>query len=89
MIRVRVEGWAAFSLPEGATLLQGCEAAGIPMESACGGFACCNSCRVGVLEGDCGVASAEEEPFLDLPSQRLGCQWQPLGDVTVSLQPGA
>lgn len=90
MILVRVVGYPPLEVDLGETLLEACEAAAIPMESACGGFAACNSCRVDVLEGK-GRLSArlpEEEPFLDGPEQRLGCQARILGSVTVRLAPG-
>ncbi len=60
------------------------------MDSACGGFACCNSCRVEVLSGALSPLLPEEEPFLDAPAQRLGCQARLLGGlVAVRLAPGA
>lgn len=90
MPRVRVEGWAPVeAAPLGATLLEVCEGAGIPMESACGGFAACNSCRVQVLAGALGPLDEREESFLDAPDQRLGCVATVVGDVDVRLDPGA
>jgi ferredoxin len=60
------------------------------MESACGGFAACNSCRVVVEQGaeHCGPVSPEEEQFLDRPDQRLGCQLWLSGPARVRLDPG-
>jgi ferredoxin len=60
------------------------------MESACGGFAACNSCRVVVLDGELTPLLPEEEPFLDGPDQRLGCQARVAGGdrVAVRLAPG-
>lgn len=85
-----VEGWAPLVVPRGTSLLDACEAAAIPMDSACGGFAACNSCRVDVLEGAAYLSPLlpEEVPFLDAPGQRLGCQARVLGAVTVRLAPG-
>ncbi len=80
---VRIEAAA------GTSLLEACEAAGIPMESACGGFACCNSCRVEVESGELTPLLPEEEPFLDGPRQRLGCQARVVGGpVSIRLAPG-
>ena len=90
MVQVRVEGWPTISAEEGRTLLEICEDAGIPIESACGGFACCNSCRVDVIEGAAGLSEQlpEEAPFLESPHQRLACQACIQGPVTVRLSPG-
>jgi adenylate cyclase len=86
-----VEGYPPARAPIGATLLEACEASGIPMDSACGGFAACNSCRVEVLEGGDHLSPrvTEEDPFLDGPDQRLGCQARILGDLSMRLAPGA
>ena len=70
------------------TLLEVCEQSGIPMESACGGFAACNSCRVRVIVGELSPMEDVEEPFLDRPDQRLGCQARVVGDVVVAMDPG-
>ncbi len=89
-MRVEVEGWPAFEVEEGTTLLEACEDAGVPMESECGGCAACNSCRVLVLSGAEALSplNEEEEPFLDAEHQRLGCQARLLGPVVVRLHPG-
>lgn len=86
-----VEGFADAEVEAGVTLLEACEAHGIPMDSACGGFAACNSCRVDVLEGGDRLSDRldEEDPFLDGPDQRLGCQARILGSVRLRLAPGA
>lgn len=75
--------------PQGSTLLEVCDAHGLPMETACGGFAACNSCRVRVIAGVLSEVEDVEYPFLDEPDQRLGCQARVVGDVTVRLDPGA
>jgi ferredoxin len=75
--------------PAGATLLDVCDTFGLPMECACGGFAACNSCRVRVIEGDLSPLEDVEEPFLDAPDQRLGCQARVVGPVRLRLDPGA
>jgi len=74
----------------GTTLLEAAEEGDVPMESECGGFAACNSCRVVVLEGGEALSpcNEEEEPFLDEAGQRLGCQAEVRGDVVVQLVPG-
>lgn len=78
----------AVEAPEGATLLEVCDAHGLPMETACGGFAACNSCRVRVISGELSPMEDVEEPFLDAPDQRLGCQARVVGDVRIRLDPG-
>ena len=90
-MRVEVEGYPAFDVAEDTTLLEACEAHGVPMDSACGGFAACNSCRVDVLEGADALSPLleEEEPFLDREGQRLGCQARVRGPIRVRLAPGA
>ena len=90
-VRVDVEGYARVDASEGSTLLEACESASVPIDAACGGFAACSSCRVEVIEGadHLSPCSPEEEPFLDLPSQRLACQARLLGSVSVRLSPGA
>ncbi len=87
---VRVDGYPPLEVDVGETLLEACEAAAIPMESACGGFAACNSCRVDVLDGarHLSLLLPEEEPFLDTAGQRLGCQARVFGPVAVRLAPG-
>ncbi|MFT4626130.1 MAG: ferredoxin [Myxococcota bacterium] len=86
---LHVEGWEPVAAERGATLLEVCEEHGIPMDSACGGFACCNACRVDVLRGG-GLSPLEEEerPFLDVDGQRLGCQARIVGDAAIRLAPG-
>ncbi len=84
-----VTGYEPVRADVGATLLEACEAAGIPMETACGGFACCNSCRVEVLGGELTPQVEEEEVFLDAPGQRLGCQARVVaGPIVIRLAPG-
>lgn len=91
MAEVRVEGFAPFDADPESTLLELCEDHGVPMDSACGGFAACNSCRIEVLAGTENLTEQlpEEDAFLDAPNQRLGCQVRVLGPVSVRLAPGA
>ncbi|MCA9568525.1 MAG: (2Fe-2S)-binding protein [Myxococcales bacterium] len=85
-----IEGYPTFEAEEGSTLLEACEAAGVPMDSACGGFAACNSCRITVLEGAeaLGPVLEEETCFLDAPDQRLGCQIRLRAPLRCRLDPG-
>jgi adenylate cyclase len=89
-VRVEVEGFPEVTAAKGQTLLEVCEAAGIPMDCACGGFAACNSCRVDVLAGMENLSARvdEEDAFLDHDGQRLGCQAEVLGHVHVRLSSG-
>ena len=92
MHTVRVEGYPAFHVDDSeASLLELCEDHGVPMESACGGFAACNSCRILVLDGQRNLTEQlpEEDAFLDGPNQRLGCQARVVGPVSFRLDPGA
>lgn len=72
----------------GQTLLEACEAAGVDMPSACGGFGACNSCRVSLLAGELSACDDVELPFLDAPHQRLGCQARVVTDATLRMEPG-
>lgn len=88
--RVEVDGFAPFEAEPGVTLLDACEAVGVPMQSDCGGFAACNACRVRVIEGadHLGPVDPAEEAFVDADDQRLGCQATVCGPVRVRLDPG-
>lgn len=89
MPRLTVEGFPPVEdAPRDETLLAVCEAAGIPMEAACGGFAACNTCRVEVIAGALSPVDESEALFLDGPGQRLGCQARLRGDCAVRLAPG-
>jgi adenylate cyclase len=89
--RLVVVGVGEVEVPPGRTLLEACEVGGIPMETECGGFAACNSCRVRVLVGADALSPVDrrERPFLDRADQRLGCQARLLGDATVAPDPGS
>ena len=93
MAQVQVDGFGTLEARAGSTLLEVCESANVPMASACGGFAACNSCRVEVLAGGEGLSErlSEEDVFLDASTQRLGCQARvlPGASVSVRLAPGA
>ena len=52
MPRVTFEDLGASVIADvGSTLLEVCDAHGLPMETSCGGFAACNSCRVRLVRG--------------------------------------
>ena len=85
---VHVEGHGRAEASVGETILDVCERAGFPMEMDCGGFASCNSCRVRVVSGQLSPSDAFEDPFLDEPDHRLGCQARVLSDIHVVLDPG-
>ncbi len=89
--RLVVEGHGTLDVPEGTTLLEACEDAGVPMESDCGGCAGCNACRVRVIAGADALSPRldEEVPFLDQDDQRLGCQCTVVGGTAhIALDPG-
>lgn len=73
----------------GQTLLDVCLDHQLPMDTACGGFAACNSCRVLLVEGSLSPLDPIEEPFLDLPAHRLGCQARVVGRARVRMDPGS
>ena len=86
---VQVEGHGApFEACADDTLLEVCEAHGVAIEAACGGFAACNTCRVRVVAGELSPKDDAEDPFLDAPDQRLACQARVVADVVVALDPG-
>jgi ferredoxin len=87
-VTVHVEGHGEAVASVGETILDVCERADFPMEMDCGGFASCNSCRVRVVSGSLTPSDAFEEPFLDEPGHRLGCQARVLSDIRVVLDPG-
>ncbi len=90
MIVVEVEGYPPFEVEPDTTLLDACDAHAVPMDSACGGFAACNSCRVIVVGRNGGLSPKvdEEDAFLDRDDQRLGCQARVIAPVRVRLDPG-
>ena len=71
-----------------ACLLDVCLDHGIEMEAACGGFAACNTCRVRVVQDGLSPKEDIEDPFLERPDQRLGCQALVEGPCTLRLDPG-
>lgn len=88
MARLEVVGHGWVEAADGRTLLDVCDEFGLPMETACGGFAACNSCRVRVVAGALSPVDPSEVPFLDAPDQRLGCQARVAGPCTFAFDPG-
>jgi len=80
-----LEGEYEIACRAGMTLLEASEHTAHPLDSDCGGFAACNACRVDVLDGAEWLAprDAAEDPFLEAPGQRLGCQARLLGGRVV------
>jgi Na+-transporting NADH:ubiquinone oxidoreductase subunit F len=89
-VLVRIDGYDDISASSSDSLLVICEENDVPMESACGGFAGCNSCRVEVIDGSGNLSPLDqvEIPFLDNETQRLGCQALVNGPVSIRLCPG-
>ena len=84
-----IDGAPAVSVAAGISLLEAADAMGASIEAACGGFACCSSCRVVVTEGVLSPLLPEEGPFLDAADQRLACQARLVsGRVCVTRAPG-
>jgi ferredoxin, 2Fe-2S len=80
-------------VPEGTTLLEAAQKAGVKMGSACGGVCACSTCHVWVQQGLASL-SEQSEKELDIldkafdvkPQSRLGCQSEVSGqDVLVQI----
>lgn len=85
---VQVEGEERFDVEPGRRLVLAIEDAGIDILHRCGGNARCTTCRVEVLEGDCGPMTEAETTRLEtlserLDTTRLSCQVQVNADLTV------
>ncbi len=84
-------------LPQGQRLICGADddlltalqAAGIALESVCGGAGTCGKCRVCILEGETGAPTPQEEELLTAAQlergMRLACQVRPLGDLCIEV----
>lgn len=75
------------------SILDIAEAAGVPLDHACGGVCACSTCHVYVREGleSCNDASEDEEDMLDDArgvemQSRLGCQCVPNGTCDVVIE---
>jgi 2Fe-2S ferredoxin len=80
---------AALTVESGANLMQALLAAGLPVASSCRGDGVCGKCRIQIVEGH---ASLSKESALELylherhglePSERVSCQTQVLGNITI------
>src|SRR5512140_28671 len=78
-------------VPEGLSLLEAAQQAGVDLVAACGGMGICGTCRVRLVHGPASPLTPSEEEQLT-PAQldegsRLACQCQPRGDVKVDVPP--
>lgn len=75
-------------VPAGTLLSKAAAAAGMPVETPCGGVGTCSKCRV-IVCGDCQAPDASEARALgeqDLQiGFRLACRTKALGDVSVTI----
>lgn len=75
--------------PEGEVILRIALDNGIPMEHACGGNGFCTTCMCKVKQGMENLSprnDREENMGIVNDPERLSCQSQVLGDVTVEVQ---
>jgi len=75
--------------PEGETILKIALDNGIPMEHACGGNGFCTTCMCKVKDGMPHLSprnDREENMGVTEDPDRLSCQSQVLGDVTIEVQ---
>jgi ferredoxin, 2Fe-2S len=80
---------APIQVPMGANLMQSLLAAGVPVASSCRGDGVCAKCRIEVTEGannlsprnplEVSLADRHQIPH----SERISCQTEILGDITV------
>jgi uncharacterized 2Fe-2S/4Fe-4S cluster protein (DUF4445 family) len=77
---------ASATIPQGETILKAAEAAGVFVNSICGGDGLCGKCRVVVREGD---VSSRPTALLDRDEIRAGyvlaCGTQVMGDLRVEI----
>ncbi len=77
----------------GDDLLSLLHAAGIEVESVCGGIGACGKCRVRILSGKASDPTPEEEDHLSgeelAAGERLACQVYPRGDLSVRIPPSS
>lgn len=71
------------------TLMQNLLDAGLPVASSCGGDGVCAKCRIGVIEGSSNLSHPNStevllrDRHLLKKDERVSCQVQILGDVTI------
>jgi len=89
-LRVRRSGQVEtirVALPEGETLLQAAQLAGLPIASACNGASLCARCGLEILQGENHLPPESEEEARTKarnriePGLRLACQATPTGSV--------
>ena len=75
---------------DGSTVFASARAAGIMVDTACGGKGTCGLCRVNVLSGAQHLQPPEfaEKRFIGTAATlRLSCRVSPLGDIVVYVPP--
>ncbi len=78
---------------DGQTILQVAMANNVPMEHACGGSGFCTTCICTIKDGQKALDEGRVSPVnekeknmgVEGPDERLGCQAQVLGDLTVKV----
>ena len=87
MPRLTVEGFAAVDVPDGKRLVLAIEEdAGVDVLHACGGNACCTTCRVEFIQGEPDRMTEAEQQVLaarGVTGVRLSCQSICDHDMTV------
>ena len=78
-------------VPEGKTLLEAAQAAGVELVSVCGGCGTCRGCLVRLTGGSLSSITLEEQAMLE-PDEirqgfRLACQAVPTSDVIIDIPP--
>lgn len=78
-------------IPEGKTLLEAAQIAGVELVSVCGGGGTCRGCLVRLAEGKLSSLSLEEQAMLEESEIRAGfrlaCQARPDSDVIIDIPP--
>jgi len=84
------EAWD-IEVPEGTTLLEAARDCDAPVQTLCNGVGTCVQCRVKVIDGFDALSTPEalEKDRLGnifhITRERMGCQAQVLGDVTIEV----
>lgn len=79
----------ALDVPAGANLMKALQEAGVPVASSCRGDGICAKCRIEIVEGQANLTKPNDrekylaERFRVPSSDRVSCQVEVLGDVTV------